>query len=113
MSFAIILMNSRPSWASRLNVPCGSTRSLSYLLNRLVPYWPKTHLSCSVFFEDEDIEGQDTPEIPHSETAQHADDCLDAVQAILLNPLAPTDLLEYSVRSLVCYASKFFLMDRK
>jgi len=33
MSFAIILMNSRPSWASRLNAPCGLTRSLPYLLN--------------------------------------------------------------------------------
>src|SRR5882724_4279494 len=32
MSFAIVLMNSRPSWVSRLNVPCSSTRSLSYLL---------------------------------------------------------------------------------
>ena len=97
MSFAIILMNSRPSWASRLNEPCGSTQSSSYLLCRLVPYHPKTHLSCSVFFEDEDIEGQDTPEIPRSEPAQCADDHLDAVQAILLDPLAPTDLLESSV----------------
>ena len=41
------------------------------------------------------------------------DDCLDTVQAILLDPLAPTDLLESSVRSLIRYASKFFLMDGK
>ena len=35
MSFAIILMNSRPSWASRLNVPYGLTQSSSLLLNQL------------------------------------------------------------------------------
>src|SRR5882724_9326623 len=113
MSFAIILMNSRPSWASRLNAPCSSTQSLSYLLYRPVPYRPKTHLLCSLFFEDEDIEGQDTPEIPCSEPAQHADDRLDAVQAILLDPLETTDLLEYIVKSLIQYASKFFFMDGK
>jgi len=49
----------------------------------------KNYLSCSVFFEDEDVEAEDTPEIPCSETAQHADNHLDAVWAILLNPLAP------------------------
>jgi len=59
------------------------------------------------------VKGQDTPEIPRSEPAQHANNHLDAVQAILLDPLAPTDLLESSVRSLIQYASKFFLMDRK
>jgi len=33
MSFAIVLMNSLPSWASRLNAPYDLTQSSSYLLN--------------------------------------------------------------------------------
>jgi len=49
----------------------------------------KTYLSCSVFLEDGDIDVEDMPEIPCSETAQHADDCLDAVREILLDLLAP------------------------
>ena len=51
--------------------------------------------------------------MPHSETAQCADDRLDAVHEILLNLLAPTKLSESSVWSLIQYASKFFLMGRK
>jgi len=72
-------------------------QSSSYLLNRTVPYQLKTYLSCSVFLEDGDVEVEDTPEIPHYETAQCVDDCLNAVQAILLDPLTPTKLLESSV----------------
>ena len=64
-------------------------------------YWPKAYLSCSVFLEDRDVGVEDAPEIPRSEIAQHADNCLDAVQAILLDPLMPTDLLESSVQSLI------------
>src|SRR5882724_3504302 len=33
MSFSIILINSQPSWASRLNAPYDLTQSSSYLLN--------------------------------------------------------------------------------
>jgi len=113
MSFAIILMNPWPSWASRLNAPYGPTQPSSYPPNWPIPYWPKTYLSCSVFLEDENAEVEDTPEIPHSGTAQHADNHLDAVQAILLDFLTPTELLESSVQSLIQYASKFFLMDGK
>jgi len=56
---------------------------------------------CSVFLEDGEIEVEDTPEIPRSETAQHVDDHLDAVWAIILDLLSPTELLESSVCSLV------------
>jgi len=66
---------------------------------------------CSVFLEDEDIQVEDTPEIPCSETAQHADNHLDAVWEILLDILTPIELLESSVQSLIQYTSKFFLMD--
>ena len=66
-----------------------------------MPYQPKAYLSCSVFLEDRDIGVEDAPETPHSEIAQRADDHLDAVQAILLDPLAPTNLLESSVQSLI------------
>jgi len=41
------------------------------------------------FSEDGDVGVKDAPEIPRSEIAQHADDRLDAVQAILLDPLTP------------------------
>jgi len=53
------------------------------------------------------------PVIPHSHLAQCADDHLDAVHAMLLDPLAPTDLSEPGICGLVCYASKFFLLDGK
>ena len=66
-----------------------------------MPYRPKAYLSCSVFLDDRDVGVEDAPEIPRSEIAQRADNRLDAVQAILLDPLAPTDLLESGVRSLI------------
>src|SRR5882724_12624981 len=94
MSFAIVLMNSWPSWSSRLNS--------SYRLTRATSYWPIPHQpshqklspSCSIYFEDEGHEEVSTPIIPCSDLAQHADDRLDAVRAMLLDPLAPTDLSE-------------------
>jgi len=66
-----------------------------------MPYWPKAYLLCSVFLEDGDVGVKDASEIPLSEIAQHADNRLDAVQEILLDPLVPTDFLESGVRSLV------------
>src|SRR5882724_3693740 len=113
MSFAVVLMNSQPSWSSRLNS--------SYRLTRATSYWPISHwLSCqkllpsySIYFEDEGHEEVPTPIIPHSDLAQRANDRLDAVHAMLLDPLAPTDLSEPGIRGLVRYASKFFLLDGK
>jgi len=110
--FAIILINSRPSWL---------VGSMHLWLDTILVISSEPTHSISVenllimlsLLEDEDIEGQDIPGIPHSESAQHVDNHLDAVWAILLNPLTPTDLLESSVQSLVQYASKFFLMDQK
>ena len=109
MSFAIILMNSRPSWSQRLNS--------SYHLNcpnlptRLAENCPKVCPRYSVYLEDEVSEDPPPSNIPHSESAQLADDRLDSVQKLLLDPLAPTDLSESAINSLMCYASKFFLMD--
>jgi len=48
-----------------------------------------------------------------SELAQCPDDCLDSVQAILPDPLAPSNLSEAGVCSLIQSVSKFFLMDGK
>src|SRR5882724_2652647 len=113
MSSAIILMNSRPSWSSRLNS--------SYCLTRATSYRPISHRlscqkllpSCSIYFEDEGHEEVSTPVIPRSDLTQCANDHLDAVRAMLLDPLAPTDLSEPGICGLVRYASKFFLLDGK
>jgi len=66
MRFAIVLMNSQPSWSSRL--------TSSYCLN-CQKYFP-TYL---IYLEDEVPEEVPPPIIPHSYLAQHANDHLDAV----------------------------------
>jgi len=52
-----------------------------------IPYQPKPtyHVQSSLRIRTLRLV-EDTPEIPHSETAQHVDNCLNAVQAILLEP---------------------------
>jgi len=40
-------------------------------------------------------------DIPHSQEAQNADEWLKFIQAILMDPLAPVDLLEAKLRKLV------------
>ena len=112
MSFAIILMNSQPSWSSRLN---------SYHLIQATSYWWNTYQlkhqkyfpTYLIYLEDEGPEEVPTPVIPHSDLAQRANDRLDAVCAMLLDPLAPTDLSEPGICSLIRYASKFFLLKSK
>src|SRR5882672_4824385 len=109
MSFAVILMNSRPSWSQRLdssyhpNCPNLWTRSAENHLKVCPRY--------SVYLEDEVSEDPPPSNIPHSESAQLADNHLDSVWKLLLDPLMPTNLSEYAINSLMCYASKFFLMD--
>src|SRR5882724_4057506 len=113
MSFAIVLMNSWPSWSSRLNS--------SYHLTQATSYWPTSYwLSHQFFFptyliylEDEGPKEVPTPIIPHSDLAQHANDCLDAVCTMLLNPLVPTNLSEPGIHGLIHYSSKFFRLDGK
>src|SRR5882724_3840299 len=113
MSFAVVIMNSQPSWSSRLNY--------SYCLTRATSYWPISHWpSCqnflttySIYLEDEGHEEVPTPVIPCSDLAQHANDRLEAVHARLRDPLAPTNLSEPGICGLVHYASKFFLLDGK
>src|SRR5882724_8475695 len=71
MSFAVIIMNSQPSWSSRLNSSYRPTQAISYRPSRqkLLP----TYL---IYLEDEEVP---TPIIPHSDLAQHTYDCLEAV----------------------------------
>src|SRR5882724_3676094 len=52
MSFAVVLMNSRPSWSSRLNSSYHLTRATSY---RLISRWPscqKKLPTYSIYLED-------------------------------------------------------------
>src|SRR5882672_5584785 len=109
MSFAVVLMNSHPSWSQRLN---SSYRpNCPNLPTRLAENHPKVCPRYSVYLEDEVSEDPPPSNIPRSQSAQLADDHLDSVQKLLLNPLTPTDLSESAVNSLMHYASKFFLMD--
>jgi len=112
MSFAIILMNSWPSWSSKLNSSYHLTQATSYQPNSssLHQKYPPTY---SIYLEDEVPEEVPPPTIPHSDLAQHANDHLDTVHTMLLDPLTPTNLSEPGICSLLCYASKFFLLDGK
>jgi len=105
-------MNSRPSWSSKLNSSYCPTQDTSYWLNSSSlhqTYFP-TYL---VYLEEEAPEEVLPAIIPCSDLTQHADNCLDTVCVMLLNPLAPTDFLEYGICGLLHYASKFFLLDGK
>jgi len=118
MSFAIVLMNSRPSWSSRLNSSYRPTRVASYWLisYRPISFQPshqKLFPVYSIYLEDEGPKEVPTPVIPCSVLAQHANDRLDAVCTMLLNPLSPTDLSEPGICGLIHYASKFFLLNGK
>src|SRR5882724_3726317 len=113
MSFAIILMNSWPSWSSRLSSSYHLTRVASY---QPISFWlshQKLFPTYLIFLEDEGPKEVPTLVIPCSDLAQHADDCVDAVWAMSLDPLAPTNLSEPGIHGLICYASKFFLLDGK
>src|SRR5882672_6716045 len=109
MSFAVVLMNSRPSWSQRLN--SSYHPNCPNLPTCLAENCPKPCLRYSVYLEDEVSEDLLPSNIPRSESAQLADDRLDSVQKLLLDPLVPTDLSESAVNSLMRYASKFFLID--
>src|SRR5882672_9847715 len=109
MSFAIVLMNSCPTWSQRLN---SSYRpNCANLPTRSAENCPRFYLRYSVYLEDEASEDPPPSTIPRSESALLTDDRLDSVRKLLLDPLAPTDLSESAVKSLMRYASKFFLMD--
>src|SRR5882724_10231500 len=113
MSFAIVLMKSWPSWSSRLNSSYHLTQATLYWL---ISHWPshqKLLPTYSIYLEDEGHEEAPTPVIPHSDLVQCTDDHLEAVRALLHDPLAPTNLSEPGIHGLVCYASKFFLLDSK
>jgi len=70
-------------------------------------------MTYSAYLEDEVQEEVLPTCIPHLELAQHMDDWINSVWEILLDPLAPTELSESALHSLICYVSKFFLMDGK
>src|SRR5882672_561562 len=109
MSFAVVLMNSRPTWSQRLN---SSYRpNFTNLPTRSAEICPRFYPRYSVYLEDEASEDPPPSNIPHSESALLVDDRLDSVWKLLLDPLAPTSLSESGVRTLMRYASKFFLMD--
>src|SRR5882672_1128479 len=109
MSFAVVLMNSRPTWSQRLNSSyCPNCANLP---THSTENCPRFYPRYSVYLEDEASEDPPPSTIPHSESALLADDHLDSVQKLLLDPLAPTGLSESGIRTLMRYASKFFLMD--
>jgi len=107
MNFAIVLMNSWPSWASRLKytmlpnlILIISSGLTHHILAKNLPivFQPSLRMG--------NAEVEDTPEIPHSETAQHVDNHLKCLLGILLDPLYNlTKLLESSVQSshLICF----------
>src|SRR5882672_9195498 len=102
-------MNSRPSWSQRLN--SSYSPNCPNLPTHSAENRPKICPRYSVYLEDEVSEDPLPSNIPRSESARLADDCLDSFRKLLLDPLAPTDLSESAVNSLMHYASKFFLMD--
>src|SRR5882724_10407443 len=78
MSFAIVIMNSQPSWSSRLNCSYCPTQATLYQLISHRPSHQKLLPTYSIHLEDEGHEEVPTPVIPRSNLAQCADDRLEA-----------------------------------
>ena len=112
MSFAVILMNSAPSWSVQLT-SSGHTDNQARTDNRPAVFLPPlAHLSASAaYFVTDDTSSSHVPDIPHSALAQSADAHLKAIRDLLSNPLSLTGLSHSQLQKLVHYASKFFILD--
>ena len=90
-----------------------SSNLIRLILTKLFPLPPRPYMTYSAYLENEVKEEAPSTWIPHSELAQHVDEWLNSIWAVLLDPLTPTDLSESALCGLIHYASKFFSMDRK
>ena len=112
MSFAVVLMNSTPSWSIRL---ASSSRMDDRAQSDDQPaifLLPLAHLSApAAYFITDDMSSSHIPDIPHSALAQSAGTCLKAIHDLLSNPLALTSLSQSQLQKPVRYASKFFILD--